>query len=463
MPHILIADDEESIQTILAQSFAKKGYDTLIARNGKEALNILETRNIDVALLDIRMPELSGLDLIRQQNTFLGHPLLIIMTAQNTMENAIDAMKHGAYDYLTKPFDLEEMHLVVKRALESKKLKEENEKLKSERISEGGAIVGQSKVLQEIFKTIGKIADEEVTVLIEGESGTGKELVARVIHKSGGRSSKPFLAINCSAIPRELLESELFGSKKGAYTGSLADKAGFFEQAYGGTLFLDEIGDMPFSLQAKLLRVLQEKEIVRLGDTHSMPVDVRVIAATNKNLKELVAQKKFREDLFYRLNVVPIHLPPLRERREDIPLLIQFFLQKFSGNTKKISPQTVDYLKEQVWPGNIRELENILKRACVLLAKPVLEKEDIEPFLKGSSVEVSGISFEEDLKKWVAWMIHQKNWNANIYDEILPFLERPLFEVILKKTEGNQLQAANLLGINRNTLRKRLKELGLDV
>lgn len=474
MTTILIADDEASIRTILSRTMEKKGCEVLRAKNGSEALQFLKGLPIDVALLDIRMPDMSGLEFLNHQKEYPSHPFIFMMTAQDTMENAVEAMKRGAYDYITKPFDLDELSLLVDRALEARRLQTEIKMMKEE---VGGrdpldayTLVGKSKPIQEIYKMIGKVANEEVSILIYGESGTGKELVAKAIHFKGNRAPYPFVALNCSAIPRDLLESELFGHKKGAFTGAVRDKIGSFEQAHLGTLFLDEIGDLPLPLQAKLLRVLQEKEIQKVGDTKTFPINVRIVAATNQSLENKVRKGEFREDLYFRLNVVPLILPALRERKSDIPLLAEYFLGKMKNYSplgpKAISPSALNFLKEQKWPGNIRELENLVKRASVLSQGTVLEKRDFEILMTAnptaSWIENRGdSSFSEFLEKQIPLFLSRLSLKEedDLYDKILPLLEKPLISFVLEKMKGNQIQAARLLGINRNTLRKKIREL----
>lgn len=473
MSQILIADDEASIRTILSRAMEKKGLQVHRARTGEEALEYLKTYPIDVAFLDIRMPDMNGLDILNQQKSFVSHPFLFVITAQDTMENAVEAMKRGAYDYITKPFDLDELSLLVDRALETRRLQTEVRFMKTEGIKDplsAFTLVGKSRAIQEIYKMIGKVANQDVTVLLTGESGTGKELVAKAVHYKGNRAPYPFVAVNCSAIPRELLESELFGYKKGAFTGAVRDKTGFFEQAHLGTLFLDEIGDLPTSLQAKLLRVLQDKEVQRVGDTKTVLVNVRIVAATNRDLVDRVKKGEFREDLFFRLNVVPIHLPPLRERRSDLPLLVDYFLgQNRDEVPKKVSHEALDFLKTYDWPGNVRELENIIKRTVVLSQGPVLEKRDFEILLQKSqgeilSFRVDDSSLEELIyKKLEAFFSQNKEEHLrDLYGQFLPSLEKPLIRLALLHTKGNQLKAASLLGLNRNTLRKKMRELNVS-
>lgn len=478
MTQILIADDEASIRTILSRAMEKKGFEVVRAKNGSEALQFLKGLPIDVALLDIRMPDMSGLELLNRQKEYPSHPFIFMMTAQDTMENAVEAMKMGAYDYFTKPFDLDELSLLVDRALEARGLQTEIKMMKEE---VGGrdpmvayTLVGKSKPIQEIYKIIGKVANQDVSILIFGESGTGKELVAKAIHFKGNRAPYPFVALNCSAIPRDLLESELFGHKKGAFTGAVRDKMGSFEQAHLGTLFLDEIGDLPLSLQSKLLRVLQEKEIQKVGDTKTIPINVRIIAASNQRLENKVKKGEFREDLYFRLNVVPLSIPPLRERKSDVPLLVEYFLGKMKVDSplgpKKIANAGLNYLKEQTWPGNVRELENLVKRACVLSQGTVLEKRDFEILMAAnptsSWVESRGdVALEEFFGSQISSLLSRMSLEEenDLHAKFLPLLEKPLISFVLKKMKGNQIQAARLLGINRNTLRKKIKELKIGV
>ena len=328
---ILVADDEESMRWVLSKALKRKGFSVDLAKDGDEALRMIQSSHYDMAILDIKMPGLSGLDLLDQIRELKKELLVVIMTAEASMKNAVEAMKRGAYDYITKPFDLDVIDAIIEKIDKAREMTSQVSLLKEElkdRYQLEKTIIGNSPAMREIYKTIGKVAPSDVTVLIQGESGTGKELIARAIHFNSKRLGKPFIAINCAAIPKELLESELFGFEKGAFTGAVERKLGKFEQANGGTIFLDEIGDMPLDLQAKILRVLQEKEITRTGGNQSITVDTRIVAATNQDLEVSVREKTFREDLYYRLNVVPIHLVSLRERKEDIPLLVEYFPKK---------------------------------------------------------------------------------------------------------------------------------------
>jgi two-component system, NtrC family, nitrogen regulation response regulator GlnG len=388
------------------------------------------------------------------------------------MKNAVEAMKRGAYDYLTKPFDLDALDAIILKASKASEVKEEVHRLKEEireQYQVERAIIGTSRPMQEVYKVLGKIAPSDVTVLITGESGTGKELVARAIHYNSPRLGKPFLALNCAAIPRELLESELFGFEKGAFTGATERKLGKFEQASGGSLFLDEIGDMPLDLQAKLLRVLQEKEITRTGGNSTIPVDVRIIAATNQDLKEKVRNREFREDLYYRLEVVPISLPALRERRDDIPQLVEFFIgrahEELKVPVRGCTEEAMALLKRHSWPGNVRELENSIQRAALLSPDQHLTPADFPALqIKGGGQENDN-SLEALIANKLQNSLAQMDVQEldNLYDMVLHQMERPLIKIVLDKTRNNQVRAAEILGINRNTLRKKIQMLGIEV
>jgi two-component system nitrogen regulation response regulator GlnG len=471
---ILVADDEESMRWVLSKALRKKGFTVELARDGDEALRLIRSESYDLAILDIKMPGVSGLDLIDKVRELKSELLVVIMTAEAGMKNAVEAMKRGAYDYLTKPFDLDVMDAIIEKAnraremtLQVSTLKDE---LKDHYLLENG-IIGNSAPMREVYKTIGKVAPSDMTVLIQGESGTGKELIARAIHYNSRRLVKPFIAMNCAAIPKELLESELFGHEKGAFTGAIERKPGKFEQANGGTIFLDEIGDMPLDLQAKILRVLQEREITRTGGSQNIVVDVRIVAATNQDLQQLVQQRGFREDLYYRLNVVPINLLPLRERREDILLLVEHFLQKTCAELdiplKQIDQAAKDRLTANSWPGNVRELENVIKRAVILSADPLLTLDDF-PVLTTSAEKSGGgddLSLEAlvDRKLRASLVNVDKLDNGDLYTMVIEQVERPLISFLLEKTRWNQVRAANILGINRNTLRKKITDLGIEI
>ena len=469
---ILVADDEESIRWVLSKALIKKGFKVDLAEDGKQALSLFRSNHYDLAVLDIKMPGLQGLELLKQAQEEFPDTLVVIMTAESTMENAVAAMKNGAYDYLTKPFDLDALDAIILKAQKAAEVSDQIDHLKGELQEQyrfGRTIIGNSQPMQDVYKTLGRVAPSDVSVLVTGESGTGKELIARAIHFNSPRLGKPFLAINCAAIPRDLLESELFGHERGAFTGASERKAGKFEQANGGTLFLDEIGDMPLELQAKLLRVLQEKEITRTGGSQTLKIDVRIVAATNQNIATQVSEKKFREDLYYRLNVVPIELPPLRMRKEDIPALVEFFLQRaqqdLGVSTTECSKEALSLLKRHSWPGNIRELENIIKRATLLSPNHVLLPSDFPGLLSGQGTEPQDESLEaliaRKLEKSLAQMDLQEL--DNLYEMVLFQVERPLINIILNHTRGNQVRTAEILGINRNTLRKKIKTLEIEI
>ena len=469
---ILVADDEQSISWVLAKALTKKGFIVDTVADGTAAKAQVEKNAYDMAILDIKMPGISGLDLLSEFREQRPEMMVIIMTAESTMKNAVEAMRLGAYDYLTKPFDLDALDAIILKAQNASSATSEIKRLKNEikdHYHLDRAIIGKSQPMQDIYKVLGRVAPTDVTVLVTGESGTGKELVARAIHYNSPRLGKAFLALNCAAIPSELLESELFGYEKGAFTGANERKIGKFEQASGGTLFLDEIGDMPLDLQAKLLRVLQEKEITRTGGNTSISVDVRIVAATNQNLEEQVSSRQFREDLYYRLNVVPINIPPLRERRSDIPLLVDYFIprtqQELNVQTQGCTKEAMELLMRHDWPGNIRELENSLRRASLLSADALLTPEDfpgLQP--QGATAEVDE-SLEALIAKKLRSSFAQMDVQEldNLYEMVMHQMERPLIKIILEKTRSNQVRASEILGINRNTLRKKIQTLDIDI
>ncbi len=468
---ILVADDEESIRWVLSKALSKKGFKVDLATDGSEALQLFRQTTYDLAVLDIKMPGISGLDLLTRFQEERPEVLIVIMTAESSMKNAVEAMKRGAYDYITKPFDLDAIDAILLKAQKATEITSEVSRLKEELKDQyhlERTIIGTCKPMQEVYKVLGKVAPSDVTVLITGESGTGKELVARAIHFNSPRLGKPFLALNCAAIPRELLESELFGFEKGAFTGATERKIGKFEQANGGTLFLDEIGDMPLDLQAKLLRVLQEREITRTGGNTTIAVDVRIVAATNQELREKVRAKEFREDLFYRLNVVPIALPPLRERRDDIPLLVDYFIQatreKMGTTALGCSEEAKHLLQGYNWPGNVRELENTIQRAALLSPNQLLTPDDFPALMETQSNDNDG-SLEALITNKLRNSIGQMEIQEmdNLYEMVLHQMERPLIRIILEKTRGNQVKTAEVLGINRNTLRKKIQTLHIEI
>jgi two-component system nitrogen regulation response regulator GlnG len=468
---ILVVDDEESIRWALRKALEREGYRVVLASDGAEALARATESGIDLVLMDIKMPGSDGLETLTRIKEIHPNLPVIIMTAFGTLQAAVQAMKRGAYDHITKPFDFDELSILVRRAFEVHDLTEQVARMEGGRgqAFDFEGVVGLCPAMQQIFKLVGKMASSDLTVLIRGESGTGKELLARAIHYNSRRLARPFVAVNCAAIPRDLLESELFGHEKGAFTGASALRRGKFELAEGGTLFLDEIGDMDLGLQAKILRVLQERQFERVGGERPLSADVRVIAATNQDLEKAVTQKSFREDLYYRLNVVGINLPPLRGRREDIPLLVSHFLRLFAeeqgGEPKTVSPEALELMLAYDWPGNVRELENAVKRACVLAATSLILPEHLPAVLARSEDSGAGSSsaFERMLHQAIEAELQRlkAERDGQIYPHFLVALERPLLLHVLERTRGNQLRAAELLGINRNTLRKKLRELGI--
>ncbi len=464
---VLIVDDDESVRWVLKKSLEKDGIEAVLAKDAQECFRVLEEEPIALVLMDIRMPGMSGLDALEKIKRDGRSVAVIIMTAQATMQNAIEAMRRGAYDYITKPFDLDEVNILVKKALDVRRLSQEVDTLKAEvREKYEGGLIGNTPSMQEIYKTIGRVAESDATVLIHGESGTGKELVARAIHYHSRRAGRPFVAVNSAAIPSELLESELFGHEKGSFTGAVARKIGKFEAASGGTLFLDEIGDMSLPLQGKLLRVLQEKELERVGGTEAIRTDVRVIAATHHNLEKMVRENRFREDLFYRLNVIQMNIPPLRKRKDDIIPLTEHFLRKHQEGTgagrKVLTPETAKILQAYDWPGNVRELENAIQRAVTLSQGDKIFPDALPPQIFKPGLGVT-ISFENFLEEKLADLVERLGGleQGDIYDMVIQRVEKPLLTLVLRKTEGNQVRAASLLGINRNTLRKKIRELGI--
>ncbi|MCP5057053.1 MAG: sigma-54-dependent Fis family transcriptional regulator [bacterium] len=469
---VLVADDEQSIRFVLRETLESAGHEVVDVATGEEALEALASQAFEIAFFDIRMPGPSGIELLRHVKSIGNDVAVVIITAQNTLENAVEAMKEGALDYLAKPFSTEEILPLVDKTLRTRALESEVRSLRREvsgRIPPGERLVGLSASLLEVFKTIGRVARGNVAVLVTGESGTGKELVARAIHGASPRADGPFVTVNSAAIPRDLLESELFGHERGAFTGALQARAGRFREASGGTIFLDEIGDMPTELQAKLLRVLQSGEVSPVGGSQTENVDVRVIAATHRDLETAVADGSFREDLLYRLRVVPIHMPPLRERPEDIPPLAQHFLQRYDAELTDrphvLAEETTARLARHDWPGNVRELENAIKRALVLASGDVLAPEDFSFLERRAAATELEPSLPECLEERAIAETQAalESGEDDIYRGVLPRVERAVIETVLRETGGNQIKAAARLGINRNTLRKKIVDLEIDV
>jgi two-component system, NtrC family, nitrogen regulation response regulator GlnG len=474
-PTVIVADDDAGIRTVISRALSREGYGVQATGTAATLWRWIEDGTGDVAILDVVLPDENALDLLpRIKQRRPGLPV-IMMSAQNTLLTAVRATERGAFDYLPKPFDLAQLVTMVKRALA---LPQKSEIVPEElsRLEEQLPIIGRSAPMQEIYRVIARLVGTDLTVMINGESGTGKELVAKAIHDYGKRRGGPFIAVNMAAIPRELVESELFGHEKGAFTGANARKVGRFEQAEGGTLFLDEIGDMPLEAQTRLLRVLQSGEFMPVGGRLPIKADLRIVAATHRDLRQLVTQGLFREDLFYRLNVVPIRLPPLRERVDDIPALVQHFLNsaRLDGlPPKAVEPAAMARLKAYHWPGNVRELENLVRRLTVLYAQDIIGAEVIEAELReGVPVRLALAEGEradgltDVVARYVEQIFAERDGRlppAGLYGRILREVERPLIARVLTETRGNQLRAAALLGVNRNTLRKKIRELDIEV
>ncbi len=444
---ILVVDDDAEMRALIRDVLQGRGHQVTVAQSGREALKRMGEEDYEVVLTDLRMREMPGIELLAEVKRAYPDTNVILMTAFGSVETAIAAMKQGAYDYLTKPVKSEELILVTEKALQEAVLRREVNRLRREVRKEYSfhQILGKSKPMREVFDLIRRVADSSTNVLITGESGTGKELVAKAIHYNSERRDAPFVPVNCAAIPDTLLESELFGHTKGAFTDAKSDKRGLFEEASGGTLFLDEISELPLMLQAKLLRAIQEREIRRVGATRAVPVDVRIIAATNLALADEVKAKRFREDLYYRLNVIEIRMPPLRDRREDIPLLVDAFLRKCAEAGQKephaMSESALALLMDYPWPGNVRELENVIERAVTLARGEKILPQDLPPAVQGARGE------------------------RRVLDEAaertLPLqeVEQEYIQRILEKTGGNKYQAAQVLGIDRKTLYRKLAEI----
>lgn len=442
---ILVIDDDTSLRRVLEYNLQEEGYEVQAASSGEEGLYLFGQFHPNLVITDMKMSGIDGLMVLKSIKERSPEAVVIIITAFGTVDVAVEAMKAGAYDYITKPFNRDALKLTVKKALQFSGLTEENKRLKSALSDKADfrTIVGSSKEMEKVFEVIRKVADTEAAILITGESGTGKELVARSIHSKSSRRDSPFVAINCAAIPRELLESELFGHVKGAFTGAIRDKAGKFQLAEGGTLFLDEVGDLPVELQPKLLRALQEREVEAVGDTKVQKLDVRIISATNLNIDKAIAEGTFREDLYYRLAVIPIHLPLLRARRKDIPLLIKYFCGKYGSDKIAFDKDALEALVMYPWPGNVRELENTVERLLIMRDGDVISLGDLpEKFLKNSS---------------------QGNAIIKLPDEGYPLeqLEREVVVEALERNAWNQTAAARFLRIPRHTLIYRLEKYGI--
>lgn len=452
--NVLIVEDEKIKRITLTDALLKQGYAVLAMENPIEALNIFKEREFDVVITDIRLPHMDGLDFLKEIKTLKPEITAIVMTAYATIDTAIKAMKLGAYDYITKPFSSEEMLLIIERLKDFRRIVEENIKLKQE-ITERyrfGNIIGKSKKMRDVYELIKTVAPSDATTLIVGESGTGKELIANAIHYNSPRKDNPFIKVSCSALAETLLESELFGHEKGAFTGAVKERKGRFELANNGSIFLDDIDDIPLSMQTKLLRVLQEKEIERVGGTKTIKIDIRIICATKVDLLKLAKQRKFREDLYYRLNIVPINLPPLRDRKEDIPLLVEYLLNKYSskGEKKTFCHEAMKLLINYDWPGNVRELENVVERVVTLTRSNDIRVEDLPDFLMASPEKLCDRHLIDVMTE------------AASFEDMIKDMEKRLLILAIEKAGGNKSEAARILKMKRETLRDKVEKYGIS-
>ena len=480
-PTVLLADDDRGIRTVVSHALSRAGLEVRSTGNAATLWRWVSDGDGDLVITDVLLPDENGLDLVPRIRKLRPDLKIVVMSAQNTLMTAVKATERGAFEYLPKPFDINELVNVVQRGLnERTRIREPSESLAPD--TDGLPLIGRSPAMQEIYRVLARLMATDLSVIITGESGTGKELVARALHDYGKRRNGPFIAINMAAIPKELIESELFGHEKGAFTGASARYAGRFEQAEGGTLFLDEIGDMPLEAQTRLLRVLQQGEFVAVGGHTPIRADVRIIAATHRDLRQLIRQGLFREDLFYRLNVVPIRIPALREKTEDIPDLVRHFFaqaEKEGLPRKSIDQAAMDRLKSYRWPGNVRELENLVRRLAALYSEEVIGVDIVEAELAEAPPAVTAAPagpaaaaapLDETLSQAVERHLRRQFDGhpealppAGVYDRILHEVERPMISLCLRATRGNQLKAAALLGLNRNTLRKKIRELDIEV
>jgi DNA-binding NtrC family response regulator len=452
---ILVVDDDAVARELLAEALKKEGYDVEAFGSGEAAIARGREGRVELVLTDIRMGAVDGLTVLREFKRMSQDTAIVVLTAFGSLEGAIEAIKQGAYDYLAKPFKKEEIKLVVQRSLDHCRLLRENTKFREELKSkdEWSPLVGSSPAMLEVYKLVARVSESKSTVLLQGESGTGKELIARAIHGNSPRRDKPFVPVNCGALPDTLLESEMFGYEKGAFTGAVGTKTGLFESASGGTLFLDEVGELGQALQVKLLRVMQDHEVRRVGGTHSIKVDVRIIAATNRDLEQFVKEGKFRDDLFYRLNVVRITLPSLTERQEDIPMLAHYFLQKCATGTttpvRGFHPDTMELLNRYRWPGNVRELENAIERAVSLSHGPLLTPDDLPTAIRQAPIDADAKPESPDATESVCLTLEE--------------VEKRHLVRVLKETKGNKVKASKILGIDRRTLYRMAERFGLDL
>jgi two-component system response regulator PilR (NtrC family) len=453
---ILVVDDEQSLRDVLSIMLKRAGYAVTSAMDGEEAIELLNKEIFDLVITDLRMPKIDGMEVLKAVKSASPGTVVLIITAFASADSAVEAMKQGAYDYLTKPFQVDEVQLIIRNALEKRRLTTENMLLKREMASQSSfaQLVGQSEAMQKVFDVVRKVADSKSNVLICGESGTGKELVARAIHYNSARSVMPFVAVNCSAVPETLLESELFGHMKGSFTGAIANKAGLFEVADGGTIFLDEIGDTTPTIQVKLLRVIQEREFRRVGGNHDVKVDVRVVAATNKDLEKAVADGSFREDLYYRLDVIPIRLPPLRMRTGDIPLLVTHFLERFAKESGKpkpvISPEAMHVLLSHEWRGNVRELENLIERVVAFATTELVTDAEVHGWLHRPATQSQHPTMPMDLTD-----------EGLDLEGLINGIEKDLLLKALERSKWVKKKAARMLRLNTRSFRYRLEKYAI--
>ena len=473
LPTVLVADDDRSIRTVLTQALGRSGYQVRCTGNAATLWRWVEDGEGDLVITDVVMPDENGLDLIPRIRRVRPDLRVIVMSAQSTLMTAVKAAQRGAFEYLPKPFDLKELLDVVARALTAPAAEMPAEPVDAE---ERLPLIGRSAAMQEIYRTIARLTTTDLTVMVNGESGTGKELVARALHDYGRRRAGPFVAINMAAIPRELIESELFGHERGAFTGATNRNQGRFEQASNGTLFLDEIGDMPPEAQTRLLRVLQEGEFTAVGGRQPIRANVRIVAATHRDLRQAIRGGQFREDLFYRLNVVPIRLPPLRERTEDIAVLARHFLDKARASglpNKQLDTGALERLRQHRWPGNVRELENLMRRLAALYPQETITADVVSAELLDAAAPIEapvhagpGEPLAQAVERHIRQFLAASRDGIpmrDIYDQVIAEVERPLIQMTLSATRGNQIKAAAMLGLNRNTLRKKIRDLDIPV
>ncbi len=465
MNKVLLVEDDASIALVITAALEDEGFSVTRCETIAERDKCLSDERFSALVTDVMLPDGDGIETLAYVRREHADLPVVILSAQNTLDTAVRASDTGAFEYFPKPFDLDELANTVRQAIGTAKAS--GDAIDEDSLGDGLPLVGRSAKMQSVFRMITRVLRNDLTVLILGESGTGKELVAEAIHELGHRRTGPFVAVNTAAIPAELIESELFGHEKGAFTGAVARHIGKFEQANGGTLFLDEIGDMPMQAQTRLLRALQSGKIRRVGGHEEISLDVRIIAATNKDLEPMIAEGNFREDLYYRLNVVPIVMPPLRERQDDVEAIAKHFLQMAAGEglpRHQLSPDAAELLSRQTWPGNVRQLKNFIYRAALLAREENIDARTLAPMLAQENVAAAPVgAFSGSLDDTVvAWLANSRPEAGTIYSSALAALEKPLFTEILKRTGGNQVRAAQLLGINRNTLRKRLSELAID-